>query len=109
MLLDNGLKEADAQFSAARPARPCTASPLEILEWVSLGAINYRGKVQTTGGLYVGLLQLSNMPGTVVEPIANTSEGKLLLDLESARIMGLPVHIVKDWEFGSFYGPSSVE
>ena len=45
MLLNDGLEEADAQFSAAGLAGPPTTGPLDIPERDSLGAINYRGKV----------------------------------------------------------------
>ena len=49
------------------------------------------------------------MPGAVVEAIADTGGAKLLLDLESARIMGLPVRMAKDQELSTFYAPGSVE
>ena len=48
-------------------------------------------------------VQLGNMPGAVVEAIADMGGAKSLLDLESAHITGLSVRMAKDQEFGTLW------
>ena len=45
----------------------------------------------------------------VVDAIVDIGRAKTLADLESAQAMGLPVQMPKGSEFGTFYGPGSVE
>ena len=45
----------------------------------------------------------------MTEAIADTGGAKSLIDVRSAQKMGLPVTLAQDREFGTFYGPGSVE
>lgn len=44
-----------------------------------------------------------------MDAIADTGGAKMLVDLESAWAMGLPVRLAKESEFGTFYSPGLLE
>ena len=110
-LLDGGLKEADAQLAMeqAASAPPLMSEPLGVPKWVTPGVTNFCGKVRTTSDQCVAPVQLGDAPGVVVKAITDMGGAKMLVDLESARAMGLPVQMAKGIEFGTFYGPGLVE
>ena len=57
-LIDGGCEEAESQLAMAQvaPTSPQTSDPLGVPKWETLGVVNFRGKVRTTGDQYVAFV-----------------------------------------------------
>ena len=82
--------------------------------WARWDARNFRNTVVTTSDQYVILVEVasgqqSRAPPAVMEGIGDTGATRSLMDLETARRVGLQVEVAHGSEFGTYFGPGSKE
>lgn len=83
-------------------------------QWAHPRARDYRGAVVTTSDQYVVLVELQSRASgsgdsVLLEGIGDTGATRTLLDIATARRIGLPVEVAKGAEFGTYFGPGSAE
>lgn len=77
--------------------------------WATPGAINCRGLVDPGARHYLALITIN---GAVVEGIVDTGACRTMLDINTARALGVDLEDLRDTKgsspFGHFYGPEGV-
>ena len=73
----------------------------EVPVWAE-GARNFRGLVPPSRAHYMALVKLGN---GVIEAIIDTGGARSLIDLDTARTLGLKIEMAKSNNMGNFWGP----
>ena len=103
---------ADPVLQAAEAGQGADARGLPL--WARWDARNFRNTVITTSDQYVILVEVasgqqSRAPPVVMEGIGDTGATRSLMDLETARRVGLQIEVAHGSEFGTYFGPGSKE
>ena len=83
--------------------------------WAHLEAQNHRSHVVTTSDQYVILVEIASTGQggkgrpVMLEGIADTGATHTLMDMATARGVGLTVETAHGLEFGTYFGPGSKE
>ena len=71
-------------------------------DWVSDDVINYRGLVPSSTSHYMALVKLGR---GICEAIVDTGGARSLIDLDTAKTLGLKVEMANKNDMGCFWGP----
>ena len=101
---------ADPVLQASEAGQGAEARGLPL--WVRWDTRNFRNTIVTTSDQYVIVVEVasgqqSRAPPVIMEGIGDTGATCSLMDLETARRVGLQIKVAQGLEFGTYFGLGS--